>query len=175
MPKKTFSAGEELLASDVNTYLMNQAVMVFDDESARTTALPSPGEGMVTYLKDVDLVQVWDGSEWDEISGGGSITVSSTAPGDPEEGDLWFNEVSGKTFVYYTDSDGSQWVEVGQAGGLATASVVTSGTRTLMIVLCGMGIRGYLSGPVVLLTILPMLILRRRFRVIRLFMMARIG
>jgi len=129
MPRFNFQAGEPLLASQMNTFLMDQSVMVFDDASARTTAIPTPVEGMVTYIKDLDLVQVWNGAEWDEISGGGSITVSSTAPVDPEEGDLWFNDVSGKTFVYYTDSDGSQWVEVGQAGGLATATVVTSSTR----------------------------------------------
>lgn len=127
--KKTFSAGETLLASDVNSYLMDQAVMVFDDAAARTSAIGSPSEGMVTYLKDVDLVQVWDGSEWNEISGGGSITVSSTAPSAPEAGDLWFYSDTGQTFVYYTDVDGSQWVEIGQVGGLAAATVVTSSTR----------------------------------------------
>lgn len=129
MPRKVFSAGETLLASDVNTYLANQSVMVFDDAAARTTAIPSPIEGMVTYVKDLDLVQVWDGSEWDEVSGGGSITVSGSAPVDPEAGDLWFYSDTGQTFVYYTDADSSQWIEIGQVGGLAAATIVTSSTR----------------------------------------------
>jgi hypothetical protein len=64
MPRKTFVAGEILTASDVNTNLMDQAVMVFDDATARTTALPSPTEGMVTYLKDSDGLFSWSGSAW---------------------------------------------------------------------------------------------------------------
>lgn len=133
--KKTFSAGETLLASDVNSYLMDQAVMVFDDASARTTAIPSPSEGMVTYLRDVDLVQAWNGAEWVEISGGASVTVSETAPSSPDEGDLWFSSSDGRTFVYYTDVDGSQWVEVGtvfNAGGedFAPKFITETTTRT---------------------------------------------
>ena len=47
---------------------------------------------------------------------GSNVSVSATAPESPSEGDLWFSENTGQTFVYYTDGDGSQWVEVGQAG-----------------------------------------------------------
>jgi len=32
-------------------------VMVFDDAAARTAAIPSPTEGMVTYLKDTDALE----------------------------------------------------------------------------------------------------------------------
>ena len=59
MPRKVFVAGEILTAADVNTNLMDQAVMVFDDAAARTAAIPSPTEGMVTYLKDTDAVEVF--------------------------------------------------------------------------------------------------------------------
>ena len=128
MPKKTFSSGETLLASDVNTYLMNQTVMVFDDSAARSTAIPSPSEGMVTYLKDVDLVQAFDGSDWIEISGGASVTVSETAPSGAEAGDMWFSSSDGRTFVYYTDVDGSQWVEIGTVLGGGGASIEVAAT-----------------------------------------------
>lgn len=47
---KTFNAGSVLTASDVNTYLMQQAVMVFANEAARDAAITSPSEGMVAYL-----------------------------------------------------------------------------------------------------------------------------
>jgi len=57
VPRKVFVAGEILTAADVNTNLMDQAVMVFDDAAARTTAIPSPVEGMVTYLKDTDALE----------------------------------------------------------------------------------------------------------------------
>jgi len=125
MPRKVFSPGERLFANDVNTFLMDQAVMVFADTAARTTAIPSPAEGMVTYLQDVDLIQVWNGSVWDEVSGAG-ITVSDTAPVGPGEGDLWFNSELGSTFVWYVDTDGGQWVEVGAGSGPTAAIVATS-------------------------------------------------
>jgi hypothetical protein len=62
MPRKVFVAGEILTAADVNTNLMDQAVMVFDDSAARGSAIPTPSEGMVTYLKDTNQVQAYDGS-----------------------------------------------------------------------------------------------------------------
>ena len=62
MPRKVFVAGEILTAADVNTNLMDQAVMVFDDSAARGSAIPTPSEGMVTYLKDTNQVQAFNGS-----------------------------------------------------------------------------------------------------------------
>ena len=67
MPRKIFVAGEILTASDVNTNLMDQAVMVFDDAAARTTAIPSPVEGMVTYLKDTDAVEKYV-TDWEPVT-----------------------------------------------------------------------------------------------------------
>jgi hypothetical protein len=64
MPRKTFVAGEILTASDVNTNLMDQAVMVFADSSARDSAIPSPSEGMIVYLSDTNAVQTYSGSAW---------------------------------------------------------------------------------------------------------------
>jgi hypothetical protein len=63
MPRKVFTAGEILTAADVNTNLMDQAVMVFDSSAARGSAIPTPSEGMVTYLKDTDLVEKYT-TEW---------------------------------------------------------------------------------------------------------------
>ena len=74
MPRKTFVAGEILTAADVNTNLMDQAVMTFADDAARTTALPSPSEGMVTYLEDSNLLSIYDGTAWrNSLSVTGSI------------------------------------------------------------------------------------------------------
>ena len=39
--------------------------MVFDDAAARTTALTGVvSEGMISYLKDTNAVEVYDGSNW---------------------------------------------------------------------------------------------------------------
>jgi hypothetical protein len=68
VPRKVFVAGEILTAADVNTNLMDQAVMVFDDSAARGSAIPSPSEGMVTYLKDTDAVEKWTGAAWVSVN-----------------------------------------------------------------------------------------------------------
>ena len=50
---KTFASGDVLTASDVQTFIMEQQVMVFADSTARDAAI-SPTEGMFAYLKDTD-------------------------------------------------------------------------------------------------------------------------
>jgi hypothetical protein len=57
--------------------------------------------------------------------GGASVTTSATAPSSPSDGDLWFSETNGVTYVYYNDGNSSQWV----ASGTPSASV--SGGTTL--------------------------------------------
>lgn len=62
---KLFSTGDVLSASDVNTYLQQQTVMVFASAAARTTALSGVlAEGMVSYLKDTDVVEIYTGAAW---------------------------------------------------------------------------------------------------------------
>jgi len=61
---KTFIAGAVLGATELNTYLMQQSIMLFSSASSRSTALTSPSEGMVSYLTDVDQVQTYNGSVW---------------------------------------------------------------------------------------------------------------
>jgi len=62
---KLFATGDVLSASDVNLYLQQQTVMVFASAAARTTALASVlAEGMVTYLKDTDVVEIYTGAAW---------------------------------------------------------------------------------------------------------------
>jgi hypothetical protein len=40
------------------------AVSVFANSTARSSAIPTPTEGIVTYLNDVDSLQVYSGSSW---------------------------------------------------------------------------------------------------------------
>ena len=77
--RKVFAAGEVLTAANVQGYLQDQAVMVFDDATDRATVLGTAvAEGMTTYLKDVNTVQVFDGSVWKVVTSDPTIT-SSTA------------------------------------------------------------------------------------------------
>ena len=64
---KTWNTGDILQATDVNEYLMQQAVMVFDDASDRDSVIaggPGATEGMTAYLEDVNQITVYDGSAW---------------------------------------------------------------------------------------------------------------
>lgn len=64
---KLFQNGSVLLASEVNTYMMEQQIMVFAGTAARGTALPSPSEGMFAFLKDTDTLTYYDGSDWQDF------------------------------------------------------------------------------------------------------------
>jgi hypothetical protein len=64
MPIKNFTSGSVLPASDVNTFLMNQSVMVFASSAARASAITSPTEGMMTYLSDSNVLNIYDGANW---------------------------------------------------------------------------------------------------------------
>jgi hypothetical protein len=75
---KLFVSGDVLTAAQVNTYLMDQAVMRFSNEAARTAAFGGAGEpvlasGMVSYLIDIASVQVYNGSAWVAIGAGADI------------------------------------------------------------------------------------------------------
>jgi hypothetical protein len=82
--KKTFVAGEVLTAQDVNDYLMDQSVMVFGGTAARSSAIPTPTEGMMSYRTDDDVVEVFDGSAYVGVGGKilqvvGASTTTSTS------------------------------------------------------------------------------------------------
>lgn len=49
-------------------------------------------------------------------------TVSANPPGSASIGQLWFDEDTGKTFVYYD----SQWIEVGAGSGITSVTVSSS-------------------------------------------------
>lgn len=79
MPYKDFTVGQVLTSAEVDLYLMQQAVMVFDDSTARGTALGTAvTEGMVTYLKDVDRLEQYNGTVWGPV-GTDSFTTAGTA------------------------------------------------------------------------------------------------
>jgi hypothetical protein len=67
---REFQTGEVLTAANVNDFLMNQAVMVFADATARTSALSGVlAEGMLTYNLDTQSLEVYDGSAFVAVGG----------------------------------------------------------------------------------------------------------
>jgi hypothetical protein len=69
---KEFSTGDVLTAADANGYLASQVVMVFASAAARTSAIASPQEGMISFLKDTNSTEYYSGSAWVAIGGSSS-------------------------------------------------------------------------------------------------------
>lgn len=116
--RKVWAADEVLAAADLQGYIQDQTVMVFNDVSARTAGILTPTEGMMTVLKSDNVLYTYDGSNWVAAIVGsagsattaaaadyattagtavnankvGNITIfnSSTTPTANATGDLWF-------------------------------------------------------------------------------------
>ncbi len=71
---KVYATGDLITATEFNTYLQEQVVMVFDDSTARDSAISSPSEGMFAYLKDTNALVFYNGSSWASFIGEGDIT-----------------------------------------------------------------------------------------------------
>jgi hypothetical protein len=76
MARKVFQNGYPLPASDINTYLMDQTVMTFASSTARTSAIATPAEGMLTWLEDVNKYQYYTGSAWADLVPAQTQTIS---------------------------------------------------------------------------------------------------
>jgi hypothetical protein len=80
--RKEFNSGDILLASEVQGYLQDQAVMVFDDDTARGSAIPTPSEGMLTYNKDTSGLELYDGAAFVGVgSDSGLIHIKTVSTG----------------------------------------------------------------------------------------------
>jgi hypothetical protein len=66
--RKVWAADEILAADDLQNYIQDQVVFVFDSEAARTSGILSPTEGMMSYLKNTNLIYAFDGTNWVEIA-----------------------------------------------------------------------------------------------------------
>ena len=67
MAYKVFSNGDALTGGELNTYLMNQAVISFATTTARDAALPSPSEGQLVWLEDSNKYVYYSGSAWTDL------------------------------------------------------------------------------------------------------------
>ena len=112
--------GDGAGAGDTNLYRDSASVLKTDD-TFKAAGLFVAGTEIDTNGATLGDALVYNGTKFVSASvaaGGGnaSLTVSDTPPLGPDEGDLWFESDSGKTFVYYD----SFWVEVGSGGSTST-------------------------------------------------------
>lgn len=123
---KDFVDGDILTAAQVDTYLMQQAVMVFDDSAARTTALSGViAEGMITYLKDTDAVEKYDGSSWSAIVAGDieAVVAGTGLTGGGSSGSVTLNLDTASVYVVPA--------QAGEAGKFLTTDGTSSSWATV--------------------------------------------
>lgn len=106
------------------------------------------------YLNDISFEVLADGTAYvngtqlqgSGGTGGASVTTSDTAPSSPSEGDLWYDTVGGRTYLYYDSSwvdsnpmpDTTQIVNNGYSLSIDNAGVVNlptfSGSPSIAII-----------------------------------------
>ncbi len=74
MAYKTFVNGFPLNASELNQYLMNQAIATFASTTARDAAITSPSEGQVVYIENNNSFLWYDGSSWVTLVQAGGVS-----------------------------------------------------------------------------------------------------
>jgi len=128
MAYKQFLPAQVLTASETQTYLMNQSVMVFATSAARTSALTAPSEGMTVYLQDSNSFQFYDGSAWVNLGNVmrfASSAVRATILTSPVEGMVCYLQDTDELQVY----NGSSWLTVvvtSDDEGFTTTGAVTA-------------------------------------------------
>ena len=139
--RKVFAAGEVLTAANVQGYLQDQVIQVYDDASDRTTVLgEAVTEGMVTYLKDVNTVQVYDGTSWKVVTSDPTLTSSAASTYTIQDTDadqyLQFTSATTLTINVATAFSTAQQLAIFADG----ASLTIEGDGT--VVLSGDGVSG---------------------------------
>jgi len=125
---------EVLTAANVQGYLQDQVVQVYDDATDRSTVLGTAvAEGMVTYLKDQNTVQVYDGTSWVVVTSDPTITSSTATAYTIDSTDagqyLRFTNAGTVTIANTTNFDPAQNVAIFADGTALT--IVGDGNVTL--------------------------------------------
>jgi len=103
--RKEWAADDVLSAADLEGYLMDQAVTIWANASARNSGILAPIAGQICYLQDSSSFQAYNGSAWvaqvslagtpavatsADTLNGRTVFVQSATPTALATGDLWF-------------------------------------------------------------------------------------
>jgi len=126
--KITWGSGSA--AGDTNLYRSDSNTLTTDDVFVATNGMVTlttngaPNVSLPNGALAVDTTNhvfyYRSNSTWTQVSagegggGGANVTISSTAPADPENGDLWYNNVSNLLYIY----DSGSWDTVSGAVAL---------------------------------------------------------
>jgi hypothetical protein len=150
MAYKTFVNGFVLNASELNTYLMNQSVMVFANAAARTAAF-SPIEGMVTYLESTNALELYNGTAWVPVGQDTTLTgVLITSPREKTTllassagGTINFDQIT-QADLFYTSNAGGNWtLNVKGNGSTSLNTVMSTGETTTVVFRTNQGATAY--------------------------------
>ena len=79
MTYKVFANGNPLQASEINLNLMQQAIAVFTDATAREAAIAVPVNGQFAYLTGTSNLTKYTGAAWENAIADTGTTVSEQA------------------------------------------------------------------------------------------------
>jgi hypothetical protein len=120
---KVFTNGSVLPASDLNTYLMDQSVMVFSSSATRAAALTAPVEGMLTWLEDVNRYENYNGTAWVALGSSALEFIKADTIGSGVSSHVW-------TGTFSSTYDSYRIVVSGGVASTATRLRLQLGTDT---------------------------------------------
>ena len=115
--------------ADGNTTYTQSAVSGSGDVKLRLTGSDSTNDDItITAGNNISISSVTaDGFTLSSTAtSGASVTTSDSAPGSPNDGDLWWKSDEGRLKVYYEDADTSQWVDASPPLAATGGATVTT-------------------------------------------------